>query len=171
RERVFISLFSLANMANETFRFGQHIIIKASVVFFRSKLSIGFVNIKPIVQGHVLLAPSRIVERFRDLTPDEVSDLFLSTQQISSVIEREFGATSLTVALQDGPEAGQTVPHVHVHVIPRKKGDFQKNDDIYNVLQNHDKDSNLLDDMDGTRKLRSEEEMTVEARWLAKFFE
>ena len=32
---------------------------------------------------------------------------------------------------QDGPEAGQTIPHVHVHILPRRKGDFEKNDDIY----------------------------------------
>ena len=37
-------------------------------------------------------------------------------------------------AYQDGPQAGQTVPHVHIHVIPRKKGDFEKNDEIYDAV-------------------------------------
>ena len=36
---------------------------------------------------------------------------------------------------QDGPHAGQTVPHVHIHVIPRKKGDFEKNDEIYDAVR------------------------------------
>lgn len=35
---------------------------------------------------------------------------------------------------QDGPQAGQTVPHVHIHVIPRKSGDFEKNDEIYDAV-------------------------------------
>jgi len=36
--------------------------------------------------------------------------------------------------LQDGPKAGQTVPHVHVHILPRKDGDFENNDEIYDVV-------------------------------------
>ena len=162
-------------MATEaSYRFGQHI-IKASVVFFRSKLSYGFVNRKPVVHGHVLVAPLRIVNRFCDLTEDEVADLFLSTQKISSVIEQEFKASSLTIAIQDGPEAGQTVPHVHVHIVPRRKGDFQENDDVYTVLEKHDKDD-FQDDgkgaamVDGGEKFRSEEEMSKEAEQLAQFF-
>ena len=45
-----------------------------------------------------------------------------------------------TISIQDGPSAGQTVPHVHVHILPRSSGDFENNDDIYNELNNHDKD-------------------------------
>ena len=157
-------------------RFGQHI-IKASVVFFRSKLSYGFVNRKPVVSGHVLVAPLRIVDRFCDLTEDEVADLFLSTQKISGVVEREFKASSLTVAIQDGPDAGQTVPHVHVHILPRRKGDFHDNDDVYKVLERHDKDElqeseseNGVTVVDGAEIFRSEEEMSKEATQLAQFF-
>jgi bis(5'-adenosyl)-triphosphatase len=36
--------------------------------------------------------------------------------------------------LQDGPAAGQTVPHVHIHVLPRRPGDFEKNDEVYDEL-------------------------------------
>ncbi len=162
-----------ANMATEaSYRFGQHI-IKASVVFFRSKLSYGFVNRKPVVPGHVLVAPLRIVNRFCDLTEDEVADLFLSTQKISAVVEREFKASSLTVAVQDGPDAGQTVPHFHVHILPRRKGDFQDNDDVYKVLEKHDHDDLLESEsgvttVDGAGKFRSEEEMSKEASQLAQ---
>ncbi|KAA0707972.1 Bis(5'-adenosyl)-triphosphatase [Triplophysa tibetana] len=76
-------------------------------------------------------APFESSKRFRDLHPDEVSDLFMTTQRVADVIEKHFQATSLTIALQDGPEAGQTVKHVHVHVLPRKTGDFERNDSIY----------------------------------------
>lgn len=40
---------------------------------------------------------------------------------------------SLSIS-QDGPQAGQTVPHVHIHVLPRKGGDFEKNDEIYDAV-------------------------------------
>ena len=168
-------VLSWSNMAAEAgYRFGKHV-IKASVVFFRSKLSYGFVNGKPVVPGHVLVAPLRTVERFCDLTEDEVTDLFLSTQKISGVVEQEFKASSLTVAIQDGPEAGQTVRHVHVHILPRRKGDFQENDDVYKVLEKHDKDDfreteNGVTEVDGSERFRSEEEMAKEASQLAQLF-
>ncbi|KAF7646869.1 hypothetical protein LDENG_00181300 [Lucifuga dentata] len=83
----------------------------------------------------VLVCPLRPVERFRDLHQDELADLFSATQKVATVVEKHFNATSLTIAIQDGPEAGQTVKHVHIHVLPRKKGDFQRNDSIYEEVR------------------------------------
>ena len=51
----------------------------------------------------------REVERFADLTATEISDLFLTAQQVSKVMEKHYGANSLTIAVQDGEDAGQTV--------------------------------------------------------------
>ncbi|MBN3326094.1 FHIT triphosphatase, partial [Atractosteus spatula] len=82
----------------------------------------------------VLICPLRPVERFRDLHPDEVADLFRMTQRVANVVEKHFQGTSLTISIQDGPEAGQTVKHVHVHVLPRKAGDFEKNDNVYDEV-------------------------------------
>uniref|UniRef100_A0A672LEU7 Si:ch211-63i20.3 n=1 Tax=Sinocyclocheilus grahami TaxID=75366 RepID=A0A672LEU7_SINGR len=48
----------------------------------------------------VLVCPLRVVERFRDLRPDEVADLFMTTQRIADVIEKHFQASSLTIAIQ-----------------------------------------------------------------------
>lgn len=42
--------------------------------------------------------------------------------------------------LQDGPLAGQSVPHVHVHVLPRRAGDFARNDDVYDALEQGSKE-------------------------------
>ncbi|KAL2091419.1 hypothetical protein ACEWY4_013682 [Coilia grayii] len=89
---------------------------------------------KPPPCRDVLVCPLRPVERFRDLRPDEVADLFNTTQRVGSLVERHFCGTSLTIAIQDGPEAGQTVKHVHVHVLPRKAGDFERNDSVYDEV-------------------------------------
>ncbi|KAL1783261.1 bis5' [Sigmodon hispidus] len=91
-----------------SFRFGQHL-IKPSVVFLKSELSFALVNRKPVVPGHVLVCPLRPVERFRDLRPDEVADLFQVTQRVGTVVAKHFQGTSITFSMQDGPEAGQTV--------------------------------------------------------------
>ena len=61
------------------------------------------------------MVPQRAVARFTELSPEEVSDLFCSAQTVGRAIEGHFGASSLTVAIQDGPEAGQSVP---VHAQP-----------------------------------------------------
>ncbi|XP_054136949.1 bis(5'-adenosyl)-triphosphatase [Melozone crissalis] len=144
-------------------RFGQHL-IKPSVVFLRTELSFALVNRRPVLPGHVLVCPLRPVERFRDLRPEEVADLFRTAQRVGSVVEKHFCGTSLTFSIQDGPEAGQTVKHVHVHVLPRKAGDFSRNDDVYEELQRHDKD-------DSPDKWRTEEEMAAEAEILKKYFQ
>uniref|UniRef100_A0A8C4V0Y7 Bis(5'-adenosyl)-triphosphatase n=1 Tax=Falco tinnunculus TaxID=100819 RepID=A0A8C4V0Y7_FALTI len=104
------------------------------------------------------------VERFRDLCPEEVADLFCTAQRVGNVVEKHFCSTSLTISIQDGPEAGQTVKHVHVHVLPRRAGDFSRNDDVYEELQRHDKE-------DSPDKWRTEEEMAAEAAILKKYFQ
>ncbi|XP_077984485.1 bis(5'-adenosyl)-triphosphatase-like isoform X2 [Glandiceps talaboti] len=125
-------------MAMKTYQFGQHI-IKASCAFFKSRLTIAFVNIKPVLPGHVLVSPVRVVPRFKDLTAEEITDLFQSTQVIANVIEKHFHSTSLTIAIQDGPEAGQTVE-----------------------LEHHDHNSDI-------NKLRTEEMMATEAKQLRNY--
>ena len=79
----------------------------------------------------ILVSPLRPVHRFSELTPEEVCDLFLCVHRVTPVLQHHFSATSLTIAVQDGKEAGQTVPHVHVHMLPRRQGDFPRNDDVY----------------------------------------
>nr|XP_038949561.1 bis(5'-adenosyl)-triphosphatase isoform X6 [Rattus norvegicus] len=68
--------------------------------------------------------------------------------------------------MQDGPEAGQTVKHVHVHILPRKSGDFRRNDNIYDELQKHDREEE-----DSPAFWRSEEEMAAEAEVLRAYFQ
>ena len=78
------------------------------------------------------------------------------------------GETSLSIAIQDGPEVGQIEEQVHAHLLPRKKGDFESNEDVYKVLDEHDKqqiESNKVKN----NFFRSEEDMSKEAASLAFF--
>ncbi|KAI8574144.1 hypothetical protein RHMOL_Rhmol01G0331700 [Rhododendron molle] len=63
----------------------------------------------------------------------------------------------------DGPQAGQTVPHVHIHILPRKGGNFQENDEIYDAIDGKEKELKQNLDLDKERKDRSFEEMAEEA--------
>ncbi|BFZ23458.1 hypothetical protein BsWGS_26497 [Bradybaena similaris] len=138
--------------------------ITSNQVFYRTPLSFAAVNIKPVVPGHVLVVPLRPAAQFSDLSPAEVTDLFLTAQRVTEVIKKHFGATSSTLAIQDGSDAGQTVKHVHIHLLPRKQGDFKENDDVYHQLETHDKG------WTAATKLRTPEEMAEEAGHLRKYF-
>ena len=108
--------------------------IPGSQIFVETSLSVGLVNLKPVVPGHVLVVSKRVCLRFDDLTWEETVDLWSLAKRVGHLLEQHVGASSLTFALQDGPQAGQTVPHVHVHVLPRTEGDFTNNDDVYHEI-------------------------------------
>ncbi|PYI08237.1 HIT-like protein [Aspergillus sclerotiicarbonarius CBS 121057] len=112
-------------------------------VFHLTPHSYALVNLKPILPGHVLISPRRVVPRVTDLTPTETSDLFLTVRRVARMIERVYGASSLNIAIQDGAEAGQSVPHVHAHVIPRRRGDLDHRggmDAVYEMLDGEEGD-------------------------------
>lgn len=121
------------------------------------------VNLRPVLPGHVLICPRREVKRFADLTADEISDLWLTAQKVGSRLECHHKASSVTFTIQDGPQAGQTVPHVHIHILPRKVGDFEKNDEIYDAIDENEKELKKKLDLDEERKDRNPEEMAQEA--------
>ncbi|KAK8167707.1 bis-tetraphosphatase, partial [Phyllosticta citrichinensis] len=112
-------------------------------IFHLSPLSFALVNLKPLLPGHVLICPRRVVPRLSQLSTAEISDLFLTVQRVSRMIERVYAADALNVAVQDGVAAGQSVPHVHAHVIPRRNGDMEGRgggDRVYEMLEGEEGD-------------------------------
>lgn len=147
--------------------FGPHLITQDQI-FYSTDLSLGLVNIRPVLPGHVLVIPRRRVPRFTNLSNEEVSDLWTIAKKVGKALESYFRSTSLTFTIQDGPEAGQSVPHVHIHILPRNKDDvFQSNnnDEIYRALEQEQQQSvsKSLDPHKVNPYRRSIEEMAAEA--------
>ncbi|KAK3256307.1 hypothetical protein CYMTET_34549 [Cymbomonas tetramitiformis] len=153
----------------ETHQFGPYK-IRTSEVFLSTPLSLAMVNLKPVVPGHVLIIPRRVALRFQDLSHEEVADIWTLAQRVGSVIEPHFGAVSLTFAIQDGAAAGQTVPHVHIHCLPRKMGDFENNDEVYDKIDEHAEQMKERLDLDKERVVRTPDEMAAEAAELRVLF-
>lgn len=77
-------------------------------VFYRTEYSFALVNLKPLITGHVLVCPNRVVARLKDLSAAEVTDLFLTVQRIGKAVEHIYEADALNIAIQDGVAAGQS---------------------------------------------------------------
>lgn len=74
----------------------------------------------PIVPGHILIAPKRCVTKFEDMTKKEMQAVFDLLHKLKTALRVSFKATGFNFAWNEGELAGQSVPHFHLHVLPRK---------------------------------------------------
>lgn len=77
----------------------------------------------PINPGHVLLVPHRHVGSWFDATADEREEMVRLADEARRMVAERFGAQAFNLGINDGAAAGQTVPHLHMHLIPRYPGD------------------------------------------------
>lgn len=77
----------------------------------------------PITDGHSLVIPKKHVGSFFDLTSDEQAGLHKLVLLVREDLKEKFKIEDLNIGINDGPLAGQTVPHCHIHIIPRREGD------------------------------------------------
>jgi diadenosine tetraphosphate (Ap4A) HIT family hydrolase len=96
--------------------------IKLRVVA-ENQLAFAFLSHMPIVPGHVLIVPIRIVESSEELTLDEWQAILELKTLVCGALKKAFDAEGFNFAWNMGENAGQSVPHFHLHVLPRKKGD------------------------------------------------
>ena len=77
----------------------------------------------PVSPGHTLVIPRRHIGSFFEATPDERASLLHLLHQAQHALASEFHPDGWNIGINDGPAAGQTVPHLHIHLIPRYAGD------------------------------------------------
>jgi len=84
-----------------------------------------FMDVFPQSRGHTLVIPIRHVGSFFELRPDERGALWALLDQAKSDLEiGDDKPDGYNIGINDGPAAGQTVPHLHIHLIPRRSGDL-----------------------------------------------
>jgi histidine triad (HIT) family protein len=84
---------------------------------------LAFLDANPLAPGHTLVVPKEAHERLRDLPDDVATELWAAVDELGPRVEDAVDADGLTVGVNDGEAAGQEVPHVHVHLVPRFDGD------------------------------------------------
>ena len=83
--------------------------------------SVSFLDAFPLTKGHALVIPKKHHQKIQDMTIEENTDLFSLVHDMVSKVDTITGST--LVAIHNGKEAGQEIPHVHVHLVPRSKDD------------------------------------------------
>jgi histidine triad (HIT) family protein len=95
-----------------------------ATVVYADKHSVAFLDHRPLFHGHTLLVPREHVETLGDLSPALVEPYFKAAQSLARAVESALEAQGTFVAMNN--RVSQSVPHLHVHIVPRKKKDGLK---------------------------------------------
>ena len=96
--------------------------ISASIIDQNNR-AIAFLDAFPLSAGHTLIIPKSHYSKVQDMNKQDSSDVFNLLWKLSGAVEKAAGVNASTIAIHNGKAAGQEVPHVHIHVIPRTIGD------------------------------------------------
>ena len=94
--------------------------IQAKIIVETEK-SLAFMDAFPLTKGHSLVIPKTHYEKIQDISSEDNADLFETVRKVISKVDKITNATLL--AIHNGKESGQEIPHVHVHLIPRSPED------------------------------------------------
>jgi histidine triad (HIT) family protein len=92
-------------------------------VVYQDESACAFLDVNPLVAGHTLLIPAKHYERLEDIPSEEAARYLANLPRIIATVTHVMDAEGATVAWNDGPVAGQEVPHVHAHIVPRHAKD------------------------------------------------
>ena len=96
--------------------------IPAEVVL-REPDVVAFLDIQPLADGHVVVIPRAHVASLEELEPAAAEALFRAVVRLAGPVREALGAAGTTIGVNNGEATGQTIPHVHVHIVPRREGD------------------------------------------------
>ena len=90
-----------------------------SVKVYEDDKTLAFMDVMPQAEGHVLIIPKEPAENILDLSPEGAAAMIVTTQKVAKAVKKALDAPGLYLMQLNGAPAGQTVFHVHFHVIPR----------------------------------------------------
>lgn len=92
-------------------------------------------NLSPILPGHSMIIPGRHCGSLFDLSEEEISLFFSFARRVTAFLAEAYEAEAYDWSLQEGEPAGQSIEHLHLHIIPRKPGDLPEGEEWYGKLQ------------------------------------
>ncbi|MGO3741468.1 HIT family protein [Kerstersia sp.] len=94
-----------------------------SIRVYEDEHTVAFMDIMPQAPGHVLVIPREAAETLLDLSDDGARAVISTTRRLAIAAKQAFAPQGILIAQMNGAAAGQTVPHIHFHVIPRNAGE------------------------------------------------
>ena len=92
------------------------------VAVYEDEFTLAFMDIMPAVEGHTLVIPKEPGETLFDISPEAASATIRTTQKVAAAVKKALGVPGIMLAQLNGAAAGQTIPHLHFHILPRKEG-------------------------------------------------
>ncbi|MEP2828301.1 HIT family protein [Parvibaculum sp.] len=89
---------------------------------YEDDMTLSFMDVMPQAEGHTLVIPKFPAENLFDLDPEYAGAMAKTVQRIAPAVKRAFNVPGILIAQLNGAEAGQTVFHIHTHIIPRTDG-------------------------------------------------
>jgi histidine triad (HIT) family protein len=95
----------------------------SSRIIMQNERAMALLDAFPLAAGHTLVIPKSHYSRVQDMSQEDALAVFEVAWKVAGAVESGSQASASTIAIHNGREAGQEVPHVHVHIVPRKGGD------------------------------------------------
>lgn len=89
---------------------------------YEDDLTLAFLDIMPAVEGHTLVIPKEAAATIHDVSPEGAAAVIRTTQKVAAAVKKAFNAPGIMLVQLNGTEAGQSVPHLHFHILPRAGG-------------------------------------------------
>jgi diadenosine tetraphosphate (Ap4A) HIT family hydrolase len=96
----------------------------AKKVLLSSRNTMAFLDGFPVTEGHSLVVPKRHIASIFELPEAEQAEVWAVVAKVRALLEKQYSPDGFNIGVNDGPAAGQTIQHAHVHIIPRRKGDI-----------------------------------------------
>ena len=90
---------------------------------FEDENVLAFLDIFPCSEGHTVLIPKKHGEVISDFSDKEIAELFAAVPRITKKLQEKLGVSDFNIGWNHGTVGGQAVPHLHIHIIPRRVGD------------------------------------------------
>lgn len=107
------------------------------VVFAQTKNFLAVYNIAPVFPGHSLIIPNEHVNTLMDMPDEQLGEMILFARDVARLLMKIFGGEGFNLSLQDHEVAGQTVAHLHFHVVPRIRNDMPEPGGWYPKIKNN----------------------------------
>jgi len=108
-------------------------------IIYEDASSLAFLDIHPVASGHALVIPKLHFGNILDLPDNQVESFFRVVKKVVALLQERLEPGGFTIGINHGRISGQTIDHLHVHIVPRYEGD--KGGSLHSVVNNPPQDS------------------------------